>query len=79
MAKTVPRPHPMVNYSEAADTTDTVRADAKASCTICRGDGWHHGWEYGTGYPVLLRCPCVDQNRAAIAHPDSPEGGDADA
>lgn len=44
------------------DTTETVKADADARCFICRAEGWHWGWNEREA--VMLRCPCVDRNRA---------------
>jgi hypothetical protein len=48
------------------DTEDTVRVDADRDCRICRGKGWHWGWDEGR-QPVMLRCPCVEWNRATGA------------
>jgi len=46
-----------------SDTTESVKADANARCFTCRGEGWHWGWR--ANQPVMLRCPCVDRNRAS--------------
>jgi hypothetical protein len=45
------------------DTTETVKADADARCFICRSSGWHWGWNEAHE-AVMLRCPCVERNRA---------------
>jgi hypothetical protein len=56
------------------DTEITVRLDAERDCKLCKGAGWHWGWHglaakpglriFAPGFePVMLRCPCVDQNR----------------
>lgn len=58
-----------------AETELAVRKDAKLSCSICEGRGWHWGWELisfrpyereriKTGDPMRLRCPCVDNKRS---------------
>jgi hypothetical protein len=44
------------------DTTESVKADADARCFICRAKGWYWGWIANEA--VMLRCPCVDRNRA---------------
>lgn len=39
-----------------------VKKDADESCPVCKGNGWHWGWdEYND--PRMLRCPCVDRIR----------------
>ena len=45
-----------------AEDEDAVKSDASPDCTICKGDGWHWGWNEHQE-PVMLRCPCVDRNR----------------
>ncbi len=55
-----------VDYSDSFDNEATVMADANQTCAICSGKGWHHGWDAITGHPVMMRCPCVDRNRAAM-------------
>jgi Protein of unknown function (DUF1778) len=45
------------------ETEDDVRADARTDCSICKGAGWHWGWD-AAWCPVRLRCPCVDIERA---------------
>ena len=57
-----------------AETEDEVKEYASLDCTICKGEGWHWGWnEYQQ--PVMLRCPCVDRNREDNARdlPDAAE------
>lgn len=61
--------------SDTAEDEASVAADADAACSICQGKGWYWGWRayrsgakgrrIHPGKPVMLRCPCVDQNRAA--------------
>jgi hypothetical protein len=47
----------------SGETTTDVKRDAALDCQICKGEGWHWGWnEYRE--PVRLRCPCVDLHRA---------------
>ena len=53
-----------------SETELQVRADADPDCNICKGRGWHWGWD-SQNEPVMLRCPCVDQNRASPAPPDA--------
>jgi hypothetical protein len=53
---------PALVEATARDTEATVRRDADPACTICRGVGWHYGWNL-YGDPVRLRYPCVDQRR----------------
>lgn len=67
----------------AEDEAD-VRRDANPDCSVCKGAGWHWGWEgevvrgrfRGTGNPIRLRCPCVDQNRVAERFVEWMEPGD---
>ena len=54
-----------VDYSGSYDTEATVLSDADRACAICKGRGWHRGWDAITRDPVMLRCPCVDRKRAA--------------
>ena len=63
----------------AEETEAAVARDADPNCRVCRGRGWHWGWDTtnattGTQKltrhsdalpPVRLRCPCVDQRREA--------------
>ena len=49
-----------------AEDEDAVKSDASPDCTICKGDGWHWGWNEHQE-PVMLRCPCVDRNRENAA------------
>lgn len=49
-----------------ADDEASVARDAKLSCRVCGGKGWHDGWNQ-FHEPVMLRCPCVDQNRKRAA------------
>lgn len=56
-----------------SETEDEVKADASPDCTICKGKGWHWGWN--EEQPAMLRCPCVDRNREEAARdmPDAAE------
>lgn len=55
------------------ETEEAVRADANPACRVCEGRGWHWGWHRMTRAPLMLRCPCVDQNRSLRAtSPPSP-------
>jgi hypothetical protein len=52
-----------ITFLRAPEPEDTVRRDARDGCQICDGLGWHWGWDQ-CRQPVMLRCPCVDRNRA---------------
>lgn len=56
------------------ETEDTVRADADPDCAICKGAGWHWGWDRLTHEPLKLRCPCVSRRRAnhPLPHDEAP-------
>ncbi len=68
-----------------AESEAGVRRHADPNCRVCRGAGWHWGWESelfrrrfrGTGNPIRLRCPCVDRNRQAEAQVEWMERDDA--
>lgn len=69
-----------------AESEADVRREADPTCRVCHGAGWHWGWELlisrgrhrqrGTGNPIRLRCPCVDQTRAAVHVVEWMERGD---
>ena len=53
-------------WQAGGEDQDSVKRDASAHCSVCKGEGWHWGWnEYQE--PVMLRCPCVDRNRMGAA------------